>query len=129
MDWELAEPSGLPALDLFFFLTLVGFAKRRAKKTANYLTAFRDAYCGRNGWAVPYLSRYAEKLNLPSEALKPLFILCWTRYVINIVKRFTEGGKIEEPLSEATVLWLRKNRYYALWQYAVSNVNDFNFFR
>src|SRR5262249_20122804 len=32
VDWELAEPRGLPACDLFFFLTYIAFALHNARK-------------------------------------------------------------------------------------------------
>ncbi len=124
VDWELGEPKSLPGVDLIFFLTLIGFARRGATTNADYLQTFREAFFGRSPWAGPYVRSYAEKLNLSPEAIKPLFILCWSRYVANIVSRLKEVDRSKEVLEEETLAWLRTNRYYALWWYAVNHQDE-----
>jgi aminoglycoside phosphotransferase (APT) family kinase protein len=123
VDWELAEPQGLPALDLFFFLTFIAFARRRTRKQTDYLVAFHEAFFGPGAWAWPYVRRYATKLHLSSEVLKPLFIVCWSRYVTNIVLRLHDFGA-REGLEEETAVWLRTNRYYTLWRHTVQHVQE-----
>jgi aminoglycoside phosphotransferase (APT) family kinase protein len=123
VDWELAEPQGLPALDLFFFLTFVAFARRRARQQTDCLAAFHEAFFGPRAWAWPYVIRYAAKLQLSSEVLKPLFIVCWSRYVTNIVMRLHDLSSWE-GLEEETATWLRTNRYYALWRHTVRHVQE-----
>ena len=41
-----AIPEGLPAVDLFYFLTLIGFSWRGARSHDEYVTAFREAFFG-----------------------------------------------------------------------------------
>jgi aminoglycoside phosphotransferase (APT) family kinase protein len=126
VDWELAEPKGLPALDLFFFLTLCMFAIRRARKPEDYLVAFKEAFFGQNPWAKPFINRYRKKLNISPEIMQPLFLLCWSRYSMNIAHRLNAFGLSSKLLSNETVLWLKSNRYYALWQYVVDHVDELN---
>ena len=124
VDWELGEAKGLPGVDLIFFLTLIAFVRGGATKNADYLQTFREAFFGKSPWAKPYVSRYAEEVDLSPEAIKPLFILCWSRYVANIVSRLKKVGRSQEVLGEETLAWLRRNRYYALWWYAVNHQDE-----
>lgn len=123
VDWELAEPQGLPTADLLFFLSYVAFSREGAEKPDQYLNAFRRAFFGTQAWANPHLLRYCEALGLPRELLKPLFVLSWSRYLGNMAARLrgAENGSVQ--LAEQTVNWLRGNRYYRIWQYTVENAD------
>ncbi len=124
VDWELAEPLGLPGNDLFFFLTYAAFALHNAGSTGNYLAAFQTAFFSRSAWARPYVRGYAEQLGLPPRVLTPLFVLCWVRYMVGLLMRLGNGGCSPGQLGPETAAWLRANRYYALWRHAVTHVND-----
>jgi aminoglycoside phosphotransferase len=122
VDWELAEPRGLPAYDLFFFLTYVAFASHNARKSSGYRAAFQSAFFEPAAWARPYVAAYAQRLQLPPHMLTPLFVLSWARYMISLLMRLD----VEQPatrLGNDTANWLRANRYYALWQHAVTNAS------
>jgi hypothetical protein len=121
VDWELAEPRGLPTYDLFFFLTYVAFASQNARKGDEHLAAFHTAFFGRAAWARPYVSGYARQLRLPPHTLTPLFVLCWARYMTSLLLRL-DAAPTAGQLTLETADWLRANRYYALWRHAVSNV-------
>lgn len=124
VDWELAEPDGLPALDLFFLLAATAFARDGATTEEAYLASFRRAFFGPSAWAPPYISRYARRLGLSGQALRPLFVLCWSRYVTRLAGRLhdIEGGILDSD----TTSWLQSNRYYLLWNFAVAHYNDLN---
>ncbi|MGH7492826.1 MAG: aminoglycoside phosphotransferase family protein [bacterium] len=122
VDWELAEPQGLPAFDLFFFLTYVAFARQNAGKNADYLKAFQRAFFGPQAWARSYVARYRERLHLALESVAPLFVLTWGRYVAGLVERLHESRASDEVIDHNTLKWLRSNRYYVLWRYALENV-------
>ncbi|NUQ65495.1 MAG: aminoglycoside phosphotransferase family protein, partial [Pirellulales bacterium] len=111
VDWELAEPQGLPAGDLFFFLTYVAFARHNARRTPGYLTAFQEAFFGPRAWALPHIRTYAARLAVPGESLTPLFVLCWARYLAGLVQRLQGEHDSRQPLSNETAHWLRQNRY------------------
>lgn len=123
VDWELAQLAGLPAHDLFFFLTYVAFARQDARTTAAQVEAFRGAFFGRDAWARPYALEYAARLGLASEWLGPLFVLCWARYTTRLWARVNAAEGAPAANGERAA-WLRDNRYYALWQYAIEHMGD-----
>jgi thiamine kinase-like enzyme len=122
VDWELAQANSLPAVDIFFFLAYVAFSQRRAKKHAEYMAAFDDAFFGPSAWAIPYVVRYAQSVGLTEESLTPLFVLCWQRYLAKLARRLNPGKK--DLLPSETVAWFRANRYYSLWMHAAERAQD-----
>lgn len=123
VDWELAEPAGLPASDLFFALGYLAFARRGARKTPDHVAAFHDAFFGPTAWAGPYVEHYAEHLGLASEVLRPIFVATWLRYVAKLATRL---GSLDarQGLEQETVAWLQQNRYFALWRHCVQNFGE-----
>jgi aminoglycoside phosphotransferase (APT) family kinase protein len=121
LDWEMATPQGLPASDLFFFLTYLAAAKHKARTPAELLAACRAAFFGSNAWAGLWVRSYAAALHLPPTSLTPLFVVGWLRYLAGLVDRL---GASTQPISAETAGWLRENRYYALWRYAVRRADD-----
>jgi len=127
VDWELAEPAGVPVVDLIFFLTYVAFSRRNACKTAEYLSAFTEAFFGQKAWAVPHLLRYCEAMQISPAALRPLFLLCWAGYVAGLVQRLKQHEDPDQKLSTDQVNWLRSNRFYILWKFSIAHVSDLAF--
>jgi aminoglycoside phosphotransferase len=122
VDWELAEPRGLPAYDLFFFLTYAAFAMQNARKSGDYLAAFQAAFFGAAAWARPYVVDYVQRLELPPHTITPLFVLSWARYMISLLLRL-DAGQAKGQLPHETADWLRANRYYALWRHTVMHAS------
>lgn len=127
VDWELAEPLGIPAADLFFFLSYAAFSRNGAEKPGEYLRAFHEAFFLPKGWARPYVLHYGELLNILPDLLKPLFVLSWSRYLAHMVARLKGTGNDGSMLAEDTVHWLRGNRYYQMWQHTVENSDQLIF--
>ena len=128
VDWELAEPRGLPATDFFFFLSYIAFAKARAAKNADYVSAFHKAFFGPHAWARPYIDNYVKQLPLPSDVLPALFVLTWARYVHGLMKRLHDPDGLEplKKFDEEAASWLRSNRYYDLWRHTIEHVQELN---
>lgn len=126
VDWELADLQGLPACDLFFFLTYVAFALHGTRENGRYVQAFHNAYFGSEAWAYPYVRRYAERIELPPQALKPLFVLTWARYLAGLLVRLDKAAPQSRKHDPETAAWLRSNRYYALWRHATEHLEEFN---
>lgn len=124
IDWELSLPKSLPAVDLFFFLAFMAFSREGATSIDEYVAAFRSAFFGRSAWARPHVGRYAAALDLPAPALKPLFVLCWSRYVANFLARAAYAGQ-QSGAGSAGVL--QNERYWTLWQYAVDHFDEIDF--
>lgn len=124
VDWELADTSGLPGIDLFFFLTYISFATAGASKREECLFAFTDAFFGRTAWANKYISQYWDDLDLSSRDVTALFIISWGRYVAGLVERLKDTAST--GFSDETLAWLRRNRYYHMWKYALQNLDKLN---
>lgn len=124
IDWELAEPYGLPAYDLFVFLTYVAFAMGKAQRTSQHLAAFQSAFWGKRAWTQPSIESYAKGLGLPVSVLNPLFVVTWLRYTVGLLVRLGHAGSGEGRFGQETAAWLRQNRYYALWRYAVTHADE-----
>lgn len=124
VDWELAEMQGVPACDMFFFLTYAAFAQNDARTRRDFLTPFNEAFFGPNAWAVPYIEQYARRLQFGAEHLTPLFVLCWARYMIRLLLRLYNDRLPRGGVEPETAAWLRDNRYYALWQHTLDHLDE-----
>ncbi len=126
VDWELALLDGLPAFDLFFFLTYAAFSVHHADKKKAYLPPFQRAFFTQDAWTLPYIETYIKETRLPADLLRPLFVLCWARYTSNLLVRLAGSQEKQEPIPTATADWLRSNRFYALWRYTLLHINRLN---
>ena len=133
IDWELGEPFGFPAMDLFFFLTYIAFARRKARSSSECVSAFHDAFFTPSAWARPFVRQYAEAMCLPIELLTPLLTLCWSRRTAQLLTRVDQTfDQRREPTRFSptrfrrdmpTVRWLRANRYFHLWKHTLYNLS------
>lgn len=126
VDWELAEPHGVPAYDLFMFLIYAAFARHNARTNEAYRSAFYSAFFGPNAWATPHVETYAARIGLPIESLTPLLVLSLARYVAKLLLRLGDADTTAEPapIEQTTADWLRTNRYYTLWRDCVTNLHE-----
>ena len=122
IDWELSERQGLPAVDLFFFLAYVASARASANTSTQCARAFRDAFWGARPWARPYIHQYAEAMSVPGAALRPLLVLCWTRYLANLAARMQAASV--DFAGGSGVARLKQDRHFALWQHAVCHGDE-----
>ena len=124
VDWESAEPHGLPAFDLFFFLSYIAFAKHKTRSSGSYLTSFQDTFFGSKAWSQTYINSYCQQMNLSPEMLTPLFVLTWLHYMTTLLGRLDEAPQSSGKLGTDTIAWLRENRYYQLWRHAITHVDE-----
>jgi aminoglycoside phosphotransferase len=69
LDWERADPAGLPAADLFTFLTYAAVAGVPARRRA---AAMRAAFHRPDGWVWPVAEGYARRLDIDPALLPAL---------------------------------------------------------
>jgi aminoglycoside phosphotransferase (APT) family kinase protein len=129
VDWEQADPYGLPICDLFFFLAYVAFALHRSREKDNHLAAIQETFFHPESWARSYIEKYAEHVQLPGSLLAPLFVLCWFRYLVGQLTRLRGAADAQPQIDDETIQWLRKNRYYRIWQHAVAHVGELKWMR
>jgi aminoglycoside phosphotransferase len=121
VDWELAEPDGLPLNDLFAFLAYVAVAMRKATTQQHQARAFSDAFVNEKDWVQQAIRAYAQRLELDSSLVTPLFVACWARYACGLGARAAGDephsgyGSATSSLPEA----VRQSPYYTFWQEAV----------
>jgi hypothetical protein len=80
LDWESAEPDGLPGIDLTYFLTYLAFFMDGAMKNKRFIESYRSAsdpatITGRVQLACQY--RYFESTGIDPTNLHPLRLLTW----------------------------------------------------
>ncbi len=126
VDWELAESAGLPAVDLFFFQSYIAFADVNAGTLQEHLLAFQKAFFGESAWAYPYVREYCSTIDLEPRLLRPLFVVCWSRYVATLMARLRAPGSELLSLDDKTLNWLQENRYYQMWRYSLENLDELN---
>ncbi len=114
LDWESAEPRGLPALDLVYFLAFLAFFLEGAMETRRFGEPIRAAldpasFTGRV--QAECQARYAAALGLDPTALRPLRLLAWLIHSRSEYRqlRAEAGGP---PAPEA----LRGSLFVQLWQ-------------
>lgn len=121
IDWELCEPRGLPAHDLFFFLAYLAFAVEGAGVTDERRAVFHETFFGARASYAQALVGYAERVGVPPRLLRPLFVASWARYAAGLPSRLrTTGGERGAPSMES----LRGHRYYVLWRHTVENAGE-----
>jgi Phosphotransferase enzyme family len=95
LDWEAAEPEGLPLCDLFHFVRSYGFRVSRAGGTTDATDSFEeqllhDSELGR--LLARTTSRYCAETGLATELVAPLFYVCWMQRALKEVTRLHPSG-------------------------------------
>lgn len=114
LDWESAEPQGLPVLDLFYFLTYLGFSLDGAPSSGRYRASYRrsfDASTLSGRTQLDAVDRYREQVGLEHDALPPLRLLTWLIHARSEYRRMAAraGG---DPSPEM----LSRSLFFSLWR-------------
>jgi hypothetical protein len=98
VDWESAEPNGLPALDLIYFLTHLSFFLEGAMESGKYMDAYRiannpETFTGKRNKECQRL--YCEKTNIDVATFQSLRLLTWLVHSRHEYRRLREdaGGE------------------------------------
>jgi len=110
IDWELAEPRGLPLNDLCFFLAYVAACRDGADSADAVATSFLRAFVGRDAWGGRIVLEEARRLGLPSGLVEPLFLAVWARDAARFPARAGLGAGSQE------------SRPHVRWRLAVEHV-------
>lgn len=90
LDWEAAEPHGMPLWDLFHFLRSFGLLVSRATGKHDPLGSFADQILGDsalNRLLVETASRFCTETGLDSRLVEPLFYLSWMHRALKEASR------------------------------------------
>jgi len=118
LDWESAEPRGLPALDLIYFLTYTAFFLDGAMETGRYRESYHaalDPATFTGGVLAECQRRYLTLTGFDPAALRPLRLLAWIIHSHSDYKRLTAevGG---QPGPDT----LRGSVFVSLWEEELS---------
>lgn len=80
LDWEAAEPLGLPLWDLFYFLRSYAVSAAKSQGISDRVHGFKHHFLedtSINRLIIQVTGNYAARIGLPSNLIQPLFYLCW----------------------------------------------------
>lgn len=129
INWDLANPYGLPACDLFRLLGTSAISVDGATSRSSVISAIQHAFFEREPWALPYVHEYAHALQLSRQMLTALFAMTWLQALVNLMIRMghtpvaiDKFAQIEgNECSAETAQWLRKRHSYLLWEYTIEH--------
>lgn len=121
LDWEAAEPLGVPLWDLFYFLRSYSILVARKGGRRDRSKGYREQFLA--GGAMGQLvadatARYCQRVALPRSLVEPLFYTCWMHRALKEastlpVNRLASGRyfrllrlTIEERENLHTLQWL-----------------------
>lgn len=110
-DWESSEPSGLPALDLVYFLTNSALVADGVLDTGPVAPGYLESIES----LAHHMSRYCERIGLDEALLPALRLLCWTIHARSEAIRF-ELDAAGPPPPDA----LERGVFLALWRAELS---------
>jgi hypothetical protein len=80
LDWEAAQPQGMPLWDLFHFLRSYSFTISRAAGTRDALRSFSEQWLEDSAFSrllAETTSRFCAQTGLAPALVEPLFYVCW----------------------------------------------------
>jgi hypothetical protein len=90
LDWESADPDGMPLWDLFHFLRSFGLTVSQKAGRRDPGTSFVDqilAPSGLNRLLVETTKRFCDETDLPTRLVEPLFYFCWVHRAVKEASR------------------------------------------
>ena len=114
LDWESAEPRGLPILDLVYFLTYLSFFIDGAMDSQRFMESYRAAldpatFTGRV--VAECQQRYLARVGLDPDVLLPLRLLTWLIHSQSDYRRLAAEGISQPKPSD-----LRRSMFVSLWE-------------
>lgn len=133
LQWDLAEPYGLPACDLFHLFGTAAISLDIATSRSAYIGAVQRAFFEQERWAQRYMQQYSTALQLAPSVLTALFVMTWLQSMVNTLLRLGHVPITSDPAtmshyeecSTNTAQWLRKRPSFLLWEYAIDHAPSF----
>jgi hypothetical protein len=90
LDWEAADPKGVPLWDLLYFLRSFGVTVSRARGTNDALAAYRRLFVDASDLSriqAEAVHRAGVRIGLASSLIEPLFHTCWMHRAVKQAAR------------------------------------------
>ncbi|WP_426573892.1 phosphotransferase [Aquihabitans sp. McL0605] len=110
IDWELAQPAGLPLHDLVFYVGYLAESVERPRTPARLVEAHRQAL-GPGGWARTAVDHHLAALGIDGNLLPQLVLSCWTRRLATLPPERVLGSS--DP-----------HRYETLWRASLAAAEE-----
>jgi hypothetical protein len=114
LDWEGAEPDGLPFSDLVYFLAYWTFFADKSLDSGGAPDSYRqmlDPGTPMGAIAAACTQSYCQEVGLPEESLRPLRLLTWLRHAVQertLIENSSAGEVDPDLLKNALFLSLLK---------------------
>jgi hypothetical protein len=95
LDWEAAEPQGMPLWDLFYFVRTYGSWAMRAGGSGDVMKGFAGQFLSASPYQkmlVEATDRYRSRVGVPVELVEPLFYTCWMHRALKESTRLAPGN-------------------------------------
>ncbi|MEO7910104.1 MAG: aminoglycoside phosphotransferase family protein [Roseiflexaceae bacterium] len=95
LDWEAAEPQGIPLWDLFYFVRTYGAWAMRAGSSGDVMKGFAGQFLSATPFQrllIAATRQYREQVGVPAELVEPLFYTCWMHRALKESTRLTAGN-------------------------------------
>jgi aminoglycoside phosphotransferase (APT) family kinase protein len=112
VDWESAEPDGLPVMDLWYGLAYLAFYRDGAMGSGRYEHAYRmllDPSSPIGAITADCVSAYLAATKVPLASVRPLRLLTWmlhSRSEYRQMRRASRGSPTKEKLRESVFVRL-----------------------
>lgn len=114
LDWESAEPRGLPAMDLIYFLSYLAFYHDGVITTGNFRASYRatlDPSTLTGRVRQQCLAYYANRVGFDCAALRPLGLLVWLVHSRSEYRHF-----VADAGGPPGIAALRRSQFLCLWE-------------
>jgi hypothetical protein len=122
VDWESAEPDGLPVLDLWYGLTYVAFYRSGAMQSGRYREAYRALIAPgteAHATAGECMNRYLSATGVAPEVVRPLRLLVWMLHSRSEYREMSyQAGGAPSPQALASSLFVK------LWEEEMAHEGD-----
>lgn len=113
IDWELAEPRGLPGHDLGFLLATVASVRARATSPETEAAVFAQTMLDVDGWARRKMLRYMDDVRVDSSILDLLLLASRARYAVRVFYRL--AGTASPEATRHALAVFRTSLHARLW--------------
>jgi hypothetical protein len=114
VDWECAEPEGLPLHDLTTFLAYVAVVRARTAARHDEGEVIASSLLAADGWAARALAEHSQRIGVESGCIRALVTISLARLTMGLAERLEDDRTL--PPSAVTVDWLRGHRYHVAWR-------------